>query len=62
MVFGIIQTVPPIVPNQRIECFLFLMLRTHRGSWIVPMVPDYVKLGVAGELQTCSDIAFGFCK
>ena len=27
---------------------------------MVPMVPDYFKFGVAGDLQTCNHIALGF--
>ena len=32
----------------------------YRGSWMVPMVPDDFKMGVAGDLQTCYHNALGF--
>ena len=32
----------------------------HRGSWMVPMVPDHFKVGIADDLQTCMHNALGF--
>jgi hypothetical protein len=32
----------------------------YRGSWMVPMVPDDFKVGIAYDLQTCIHTALGF--
>ena len=32
----------------------------HRGSWMVPMVPDDCKGDIADDLQTCIHTALGF--
>ena len=32
----------------------------NRGSWMVPMVPDGFKMGIAVGFETCNDNALGF--
>ena len=49
-----------MVPKQRNQCFPQLLLRMHRGSWMVPMVPDDFKVGIADDLQTCIHNALVF--
>ena len=42
-----------------ILCFPRVLSRMYTDSWMVPIVPDDFKLGVAGVLQTCSNIVSG---
>ena len=55
-----VPMVPPWFQKKRIRCFPWLLLRMRRGSWMVPMVPDDLMVGIADDLQTCIHNAVGF--